>query len=49
MDNLRKSNIIVLDWCYMSKSCGESIDHLFQHCIIATELWSVLLQLFGVA
>jgi hypothetical protein len=31
------------------KSCGESIDHLFLHCEVATEMWSALLQPFGVA
>ena len=31
---------IVLDWCYMCKRCGESMDHLLLHCPIAFELWS---------
>jgi hypothetical protein len=30
LDNLRKRNLIVMDWCYMCKS-RESIDHLL-HC-----------------
>jgi hypothetical protein len=47
LDNLRKRNIIVMEWCYRCKTCGESIDHLFLHCIVATELWSMLLQLFN--
>ncbi|XP_050281856.1 uncharacterized protein LOC126722748 [Quercus robur] len=34
-DNLRKRCVIVLDWCYMCKSCGESVDHLLLHCSIA--------------
>jgi len=33
----------------MCKTCGESIDHLFLHCEVATKLWSALLNLFGVA
>jgi hypothetical protein len=33
----------------MCKKCGESIDHLLLHCEVATELWSSLFQLFGVA
>jgi hypothetical protein len=45
--NLRKRNIIVMEWCYMCKTSGESIDHLFLHCKVVTELWSTLLQLFG--
>jgi hypothetical protein len=48
LDNLRKRNIIVMEWCYMCRNYGESIDHLFLHCMVATELWSTILQLFGV-
>ena len=29
--------MIVLDWSYMCKRCGESVDHLLLHCTIA---WS---------
>jgi hypothetical protein len=32
----------------MCKASGESIDHLFMHCMVATKLWSMILQLFGV-
>ena len=32
IDNLRKWRIVVLDWCYMYKRCGESVDHLLLHC-----------------
>ena len=32
IDNLRKRRIIVLNWCYMCKRCGESMDHLLLHC-----------------
>jgi hypothetical protein len=38
----------VMDWCSMCKTAGESIDHLFLHCMVATELWRTILQLFGV-
>jgi hypothetical protein len=48
LDNLRKRNIIVMEWCFMCKSFGESIDHLFLHCMVATELWRTILQIFGV-
>jgi hypothetical protein len=33
VDNLRKRNIIVMEWCYICKTFGESIDHLFLHCM----------------
>ena len=45
-DNLCRS-IIVLDWCYMCKRCGESVDHLLLQCLIAYELWSLVFCLFG--
>ena len=37
MDNLRKTRLIVLDWCCMCKRDGESIDHLLLHCPMAQE------------
>jgi hypothetical protein len=39
---------MVIKWCCMCKHCRESINHLFLHCMVATEMWSALLQLFGV-
>ena len=38
----------ILDWCYMCKRNGESVDHLFLHCPFAMDLWSMVLGLFGV-
>ena len=48
IDILRK-NVWILDWCYMLKCNGESVDHLFLHCLAAMELWSMVLGLFGVS
>jgi hypothetical protein len=47
LDNLRKMNVIVVDWCCMCKKSWESIDYLL-HCKVARELWSLHFQLFGV-
>lgn len=33
--NLRKRNLIVVDWCYMCKQSRETIDYLLFHCKIA--------------
>uniref|UniRef100_A0A7N2LR36 Reverse transcriptase zinc-binding domain-containing protein n=1 Tax=Quercus lobata TaxID=97700 RepID=A0A7N2LR36_QUELO len=39
IDNLRKRKVWILDWCYMCKSNGELLDHLFLHCPVAMDLW----------
>ena len=49
IDNLRKRKVWILDWCYMCKCNGELVDHLFLHCPIAMDLWSMILGLFGVS
>ena len=33
----------------MCKCNGESVDHLFLHCLVAMDLWSMVLGLFGVS
>jgi len=47
-DNLRKRNVIMMEWCCLCKKSGESIDHLLLHCEITRDLWSYILTLFGV-
>jgi hypothetical protein len=47
-DNLRKMNVIVMEWCCLCKKSGESIDHLLLHWKIARDLWSYILILLGV-
>ena len=46
LDNLRKMNVIVVEWCYMCNKSGESIDYLL-HCEVVRDLWSSLFNLFG--
>ena len=48
IDNLRKRQILILDWCCMCKRNGESVDHLLIHCSIASDLWSMVFTLFGI-
>ena len=47
MENLRKRRVIILDWCCMCKSSGESVYHLFLHCPLACELRTMVLVMFG--
>ena len=49
IDNLRKRKVRIIDWCYMCKCNGESIDHLLLHCLIASDLWSMISVLFQVS
>jgi hypothetical protein len=38
----------VLDWCFMCKRAGESVDHLLLHCKYARELWSFIFCIMGI-
>ena len=42
IDNLHKRKIWILDWCYMCKCNGESVDHLFLHCPVAMDLLCIV-------
>ena len=48
IDNLRKKRVRITYWCYMYKCNGKSVDHLLLRCPIASDLWSMVLGLFGV-
>ena len=49
IDNLHCRRIWVLDWYYMCKRAGESVNHLMIHCEYAHELWSMIfLSFWGV-
>jgi hypothetical protein len=48
LDNLRKKNVVVVEWCCVCTKSGKSIDNLLIHCEVAKKLWSYILTLFGV-
>jgi hypothetical protein len=47
-DNLRKRNVVMVEWCCRRKKSGKTIDHLLLHCEVARDLWSYILTLFGI-
>ena len=49
IDNLWKMKVCILDWCYMCKCNGESVDHLFLYCLVVMHMWSMVFGLFGVS
>jgi hypothetical protein len=47
-ENLRRRNIVAVEWCCICKKSGKSINYLLLHCDVARDLWNYLLILFGV-
>ncbi len=47
-DNLKKRGCVMQSWCCMCKDAEETVDHLFLHCQVAREIWSFVLQSFGI-
>ena len=39
---------MVINWCFLCKQSGESVDQLLWHCEYSRELWPLVLSLFGV-
>ena len=46
IENLWYKGVTIVDWCYICKKSGESVNHLLLHCPIAYELWSMVWTLF---
>ncbi len=48
IDNLRRRQNYVIEWCFMCKRGGETGEHLFLHCEYVRELWSLIFCMFGI-
>lgn len=48
INNLWKRGIVIVDCCFMCKRHGENVPRLFLHCVVAHELWPLILCVFGV-
>ena len=40
IDNLHTWGLMLQEWCCMCKRNGESVNHLFLHCSVASDLWA---------
>lgn len=49
IDNLRRIGFCLIKWCYLCKSDGESVDHVFLHCLVARGLWSYVLCISNIS
>jgi hypothetical protein len=49
LDNLRKRHIIIVDRCCLCKRDGESMDHILQHCDVASAMWNNIFSRFGIS
>jgi len=49
VDNPKKWHVIVVNWCYMCKKSGESVDHLLLQCEMSRALWNSIFSLVGLA
>lgn len=46
-DSLKRRKFHQPNRCYMCLNSSESVNHLFLHCPVASEIWSMYLSLFG--
>jgi hypothetical protein len=49
VDNLWKRIMMIIDWCCMCKTSGQSLEHLLLHCMVARDIWLYVWALFGMS
>jgi hypothetical protein len=47
IDNLRRQGLTLVNWCCLCKKSEETVNHLLIHCEFTSELWHLVLSLFG--
>jgi hypothetical protein len=47
IDNLRRQGLTLVNWCCLCKKSEETVNHLLIHCEFTSELWHLVLGLFG--
>ncbi|WMV35470.1 hypothetical protein MTR67_028855 [Solanum verrucosum] len=48
-DNIMRMKFCLANRCYMCSCNPKSINHLFLHCSVTTDLWNMFFSLFGLA
>ncbi|XP_019251169.1 PREDICTED: uncharacterized protein LOC109230093 [Nicotiana attenuata] len=48
-DNLCKRSFQLVNRCYLCQQSSESINHLFLHCPVATDMWYMFLSILGIS
>jgi hypothetical protein len=49
IENIRKWDFALVNWCCLCKKSEETVNHLLIHCKFTSEIWHLLLTLFGVS
>jgi hypothetical protein len=49
IDNLQKQGLTLVNWCCLCKKSEETINHIFICCEFTSEIWYLVLTLFGVS
>jgi hypothetical protein len=49
IDNLRRRGLTLVNWCCLCKKSEETVNHLLIHCEFTSEIWHLVLILFGVS
>ena len=48
-NSLHKRGFVIVDWCCLCKSDGESVSHLLLHFPTVSEMWAFLFCIVGLA